>query len=124
MDGSALNRGRVEYYHDDEWGTVCDDEWDDADAWVVCLQLGYKPLSGSAVGYAFYGQGSGPIHLDDVGCSGSEVRLDSCSSSIIGDHNCFHWEDAGVICECKLKVITNSTGEQMDEIALILVLDT
>ena len=45
---------------------------------------------------AFYGQGSGPINIDDLGCTGSELRLIDCPFSPI--HNCAHSEDAGVDC--------------------------
>ena len=37
-----------------------------------------------------------PILLDEVQCSGNEVRLIDCSSSEV--HGCFHWEDAAVRC--------------------------
>ena len=45
---------------------------------------------------AFYGQGSGPINVDDPACIGNESRLLDCSFSPI--HNCVHSEDAGVDC--------------------------
>ena len=38
----------------------------------------------------------GPIYLDEVECTGTEVRLSDCSR--ITDHDCIHSEDAGVIC--------------------------
>ncbi|KAJ7324432.1 hypothetical protein JRQ81_017452 [Phrynocephalus forsythii] len=96
--GEKSFEGRVEVYHDGSWGTICDDQWDDKDAEVVCRQLG---LSGSpkAVSWAHFGQGSGPILLDDVECSGNEFSLDQCKKSSWGEHNCDHIEDAGVTCD-------------------------
>ena len=47
---------------------------------------------------AYYGRGTIPILLDNVGCSGTELRLTACSYS---SHtlDCHHGEDAGVTCQ-------------------------
>ncbi|KAJ8030427.1 Neurotrypsin [Holothuria leucospilota] len=98
VGGIRGNEGRVEIFHDGVWGTVCDDLWDDRDASVVCRQLGFGD-SGDALRYAHFGSGVGPIWLDNVGCTGSENRLEECRSPGWGIHNCGHSEDAGVRCE-------------------------
>ena len=97
LAGTNQCSGRVEVYHSNTWGTVCDDNWDLQDAEVVCRQLGCG-TSLSAPGSAHFGEGTGQIWLDDVSCSGSEKSLTECQHRGFGTHNCEHNKDAGVTC--------------------------
>ena len=97
VNGSTKFEGRVEVYHDGEWGTVCDNGWDLNDAHVVCrgLFLGQAVL---ARHNSFYGQGNGQIWLDDLGCTGKEKSIEQCSYHGWGVNNCKHSRVVGVKC--------------------------
>uniref|UniRef100_A0A8C1JRE3 SRCR domain-containing protein n=1 Tax=Cyprinus carpio TaxID=7962 RepID=A0A8C1JRE3_CYPCA len=101
VGGHSRCAGRVEALHRGQWGTVCDDGWDMADAAVVCRELDCgEPVD--ALSDAHFGPGSGLIWLSFVLCSGSESTLKNCGSQGWGKHDCDHSEDAGVICSVRL----------------------
>ena len=103
--------GRLEIYINGQWGTICDDYWNDEEADVACRQLGFA--GGSVVDASRFNAGSGrstgsfpggdddqPIWLDDVQCNGSESDLLECRHrrSESGRVGCRHYEDVGIRC--------------------------
>ena len=96
MDGDNVMQGRLEISYNNEWGTVCDDMFDDVDADVVCRQFEFG--AGRAMTDNEFSEGSGTIWLGSVDCQGSESEIGICDDSDWGVHDCGHSEDVGVIC--------------------------
>ena len=98
MDSYSPRSGRVEVLYNGTWGTICDDYWDLRDADVVCRQLGFEGAL-EAMFSAAFGEGTGQIWLDDMKCKGDETSISQCARSGWGVHNCWHYKDAGVVCQ-------------------------
>ena len=99
--------GRLEVYYNNKWGTVCGDGWGSFDATVACRQMGFVGVSASASYIFGSGASSQSIWLADVACNGSESRLIDCSHAGIGNENCDHSEDVGIICTGELTGFLN-----------------
>lgn len=62
-----------------------------------CL-LPFDRGAAKAWSQAYFGEGSGPVLLDEVQCTGNELSIEQCPKSSWREHNCDHKEDAGVSC--------------------------
>lgn len=60
------NEGRVEVFYNQEWGTICDDDFTLANAHILCRHLGFVAATGWTHS-AKYGKGVGEHHWDRDG---------------------------------------------------------
>ncbi|XP_042201534.1 scavenger receptor cysteine-rich type 1 protein M130-like [Callorhinchus milii] len=91
--------GRVEIFHDGTWGRLLDDSWNISDGDVICRQLN----CGSAISVynsSQYGEGTGPVWINNVQCVGTETHIWNCSHSTVASSS---WtsRDVGVICSAE-----------------------
>ena len=95
-----FNEGRVEVLYNGEWGTVCDDNFDQVDADVICKYLGYPGVE-TPYQQMDFGPGSGPVLMSNMQCSGTEHGPYQCTQDIIGSNTCGHDRDMGIRCQSK-----------------------
>ena len=103
VDGTVPREGRLEIYHEGEWGTICDDYFDATEADLSCRLLGYDGAVEDWGRYrtGYFGPGTGPIVLDNLGCTGKESGLLQCprhGGLAVREHNCRHTEDVSLRC--------------------------
>lgn len=55
----------MEIRHHGIWGTICDDDFSNANAKVICRSLGFGGIA-MVKKDGFFGPGNGPIWLDEV----------------------------------------------------------
>ena len=100
VNGDAPSEGRLLVLINGTFGAVCDDFFGIEEAQVACQQLNYaSAVRVASLGEFGTGDDSEPIYLDDVTCTGSESYLHECSYST--SHNCYHFEDVGIVCTSK-----------------------
>ena len=80
---------------------------------VATNLLGASGLTG-----AYFGSGSGPIHLDSVVCSGTEYNLTDCQTGT-GTRQSTHSDDVGVKCQTSKYVLLYVAIDSTLYIALV-----
>ncbi|XP_036431269.1 deleted in malignant brain tumors 1 protein-like, partial [Colossoma macropomum] len=101
--GGSHCSGRVEVLHGETWSTVCDADFDQQDAEVVCRELGCG-LPVEVLGAAAFGRGEGQVWSEELQCRGNESQIHFCSTSSSLKHSCTHDSDVGLVCAGKMPV--------------------
>ena len=89
--------------HGETWYTVCDADFDQQDAEVVCRELGCG-LPVEVLGGAAFGRGEGQVWSEELQCRGNESQIHSCPTSPSLKHNCSHDSDVGLVCAGKRNI--------------------
>ena len=98
VGGESENKGRVEIYYNNTWGTVCRDYyWREIDSNTVCRQLGYNGTTGYYLS-PFIGHENTPVWMDRVSCGTYDLCLGRCSFNGFGKSRCQHTQDIFVNC--------------------------
>ncbi|XP_022917947.2 lysyl oxidase homolog 3 [Onthophagus taurus] len=98
VGGRDEYEGNVEVLHNGQWGSICDDEWDSAEANVVCKQLGYENGTGKPTYSSHFGPARRRYWMDNIYCDGTEDEITKCRFDGWGNNDCDYTEAAGVIC--------------------------
>ncbi|XP_049334544.1 deleted in malignant brain tumors 1 protein-like isoform X4 [Astyanax mexicanus] len=102
--GRSHCSGRVEVLHGESWVTVCDADFNQQGAEVVCRELGCgSPVE--VLGAAAFGRGKGQVWSEELQCRGNESQIHFCPKSSSLKHNCSHDNDVGLACSESVRLV-------------------
>uniref|UniRef100_A0AAX7VFW6 SRCR domain-containing protein n=1 Tax=Astatotilapia calliptera TaxID=8154 RepID=A0AAX7VFW6_ASTCA len=96
LNGSSLCSGRLEVKSNQSWSSVCEADFDQQDAEVVCRELGCGPPS--VLQGALYGEVEAPVWSKELQCGGHESALLDCRSSGSARNSCSPGKAVGLTC--------------------------
>ena len=101
VDGPNSCSGRVEVMSNQSWVPVCEGDFDQQDAEVVCRQLNCG--APSVLQGALYGEGKAPMSTKEFQCEGSETALQDCRTSDSTRNTCSPDKTIGLTCSGKIQ---------------------
>ncbi|XP_071388313.1 scavenger receptor cysteine-rich type 1 protein M160-like [Centroberyx affinis] len=96
VNGSSLCSGRLEVKSNQSWSSVCEADFDQQDAEVVCRELGCG--APSVLQGALYGEVEAPMWTKEFQCEGNESVLLDCGSSGSSRNTCSPGKAVGLTC--------------------------
>ncbi|XP_027136212.1 scavenger receptor cysteine-rich type 1 protein M130 isoform X2 [Larimichthys crocea] len=103
VNGSSLCSGRLEVKSNQSWSSVCEADFDQQDAEVVCRELGCGPPS--VLQGALYGEVEAPMWTKEFQCGGHESALLDCRSSGSTRNTCSPGKAVGLTCSEPVRLV-------------------
>ncbi|KAE8285529.1 Scavenger receptor cysteine-rich type 1 protein M130 Soluble CD163 [Larimichthys crocea] len=106
LDGTSLCSGRLEVksdQSDQRWSSVCEADFDQQDAEVVCRELGCG--APSVLQGALYGEVEAPMWTKEFQCGGHESALLDCRSSGSTRNTCSPGKAVGLTCSEPVRLV-------------------
>ncbi|XP_038586893.1 scavenger receptor cysteine-rich type 1 protein M130-like, partial [Micropterus salmoides] len=103
VNGTSLCSGRLEVKSNQRWSSVCEADFDQQDAEVVCRELGCG--APSVLQGALYGEVEAPMWTKEFQCGGHESALLDCRSSGSARNTCSPGKAVGLTCSEPVRLV-------------------
>ncbi|XP_049909707.1 uncharacterized protein LOC126395947 [Epinephelus moara] len=103
VNGTSLCSGRLEVKSNQRWSSVCEADFDQQDAEVVCRELGCG--APSVLQGALYGEVEAPVWTKEFQCGGHESALLDCRSSGSDRNTCSPGKAVGLTCSEPVRLV-------------------